>query len=113
MFSGLPPYIKARLGKRWPHASARHCRRAANATEIGEIFHAARRSGRIIGDRILYVRGEIDLARKNLGDRHVEERGWRGSRHLSRGPQGTKSYALIMEDPDAPKPKPVVHWLLF
>jgi Raf kinase inhibitor-like YbhB/YbcL family protein len=31
----------------------------------------------------------------------------------SRGPQGTKSYALIMEDPDAPKPKPVVHWLLF
>ena len=25
----------------------------------------------------------------------------------------TQSYALMMEDPDAAKPKPVVHWLLF
>jgi Raf kinase inhibitor-like YbhB/YbcL family protein len=30
------------------------------------------------------------------------------------GPDGTKSYALVMEDPDAPvKPLPVVHWLLW
>ena len=33
--------------------------------------------------------------------------------HWSMGPPGTQSYALIVEDPDAPKPHPVVHWLLF
>lgn len=27
------------------------------------------------------------------------------------GPEGTKSYALIMEDPDAAMPKPFVHWV--
>ena len=31
----------------------------------------------------------------------------------SKGPVGTKSYVLLMEDPDAKKPKPVVHWVLF
>lgn len=30
----------------------------------------------------------------------------------SRGPDGTKSYVLLMEDPDAKKPKPFVHWIL-
>ncbi len=29
----------------------------------------------------------------------------------SSGPAGTRSYLLIVEDPDAVKPKPVVHWL--
>lgn len=29
------------------------------------------------------------------------------------GPEGTRSYALIMEDPDAPKDTPFVHWLLY
>jgi hypothetical protein len=35
----------------------------ADTIEIGEIFHAARRSGRIVSDRVLYIRGEIDVAR--------------------------------------------------
>ncbi|MFD0986208.1 YbhB/YbcL family Raf kinase inhibitor-like protein [Methyloligella solikamskensis] len=29
------------------------------------------------------------------------------------GPEGTKSYALLVEDPDAPMDKPFVHWVLF
>jgi len=29
----------------------------------------------------------------------------------SAGPEGTRSYALIMEDPDAQMPKPFVHWV--
>lgn len=28
-------------------------------------------------------------------------------------PTGTKAFALIMDDPDAPRPEPVVHWLLY
>lgn len=28
-------------------------------------------------------------------------------------PAGTKSFALIMDDPDAPQPKPWVHWVIF
>src|SRR5690606_16610760 len=31
----------------------------------------------------------------------------------TRGPKGTESYVLIMEDPDAPDPSPFVHWLLY
>jgi Raf kinase inhibitor-like YbhB/YbcL family protein len=31
----------------------------------------------------------------------------------SAGPRGTQSYALLIEDPDAQKPKPVVHWILY
>jgi len=30
-----------------------------------------------------------------------------------KGPEGTKSYALLIEDPDAPMEKPFVHWVLF
>ena len=29
------------------------------------------------------------------------------------GPEGTKSYVLILEDPAAPTPKPFVHWVVF
>lgn len=28
-------------------------------------------------------------------------------------PDGTKSFALIMDDPDAPTPKPWVHWIIY
>ncbi len=28
-------------------------------------------------------------------------------------PKGTKEYALICDDPDAPTPKPWVHWVLY
>ncbi|PUA29121.1 MAG: hypothetical protein B0W54_00475 [Cellvibrio sp. 79] len=31
----------------------------------------------------------------------------------SKGPEGTKSYAIIMEDPDVAQNPPFVHWLLF
>lgn len=29
------------------------------------------------------------------------------------GPAGTKSYALICDDPDAPTPQPWVHWVVY
>ncbi len=31
--------------------------------------------------------------------------------HWSNGPYGTRSYALIVEDPDAPLPTPFIHWM--
>jgi len=31
----------------------------------------------------------------------------------SAGPPGTVEYALICDDPDAPRPEPWVHWVLF
>jgi Raf kinase inhibitor-like YbhB/YbcL family protein len=33
--------------------------------------------------------------------------------HWSAAPVGTQSWAMIVEDPDAPLPKPFVHWLLY
>ena len=33
--------------------------------------------------------------------------------HWSRGPAGTKSYALIIEDPDAGSPTPFIHWMMW
>lgn len=31
----------------------------------------------------------------------------------SKGPPGARSYALIVEDPDAPMPTPFVHWMVW
>lgn len=31
----------------------------------------------------------------------------------NRGPKNTRSYAIIMEDPDAPNNPPFVHWLVY
>ena len=31
----------------------------------------------------------------------------------SRGPKGTRSYALIIEDPDAATPTPFIHWMIW
>lgn len=31
----------------------------------------------------------------------------------SKGPGGTRSYALILEDPDAPMAEPFVHWIMY
>lgn len=31
----------------------------------------------------------------------------------SKGPEGTKSYVLICDDPDAPRAEPWVHWVVF
>jgi Raf kinase inhibitor-like YbhB/YbcL family protein len=35
------------------------------------------------------------------------------SLHWSTAPAGTQSWALVVEDPDAPLPKPFVHWLVY
>ena len=31
----------------------------------------------------------------------------------SKAPQGTKSFVVIVDDPDATKPKPFTHWLAY
>lgn len=31
----------------------------------------------------------------------------------SPGPEGTESYVVLMEDPDASEPKPFVHWIAY
>jgi Raf kinase inhibitor-like YbhB/YbcL family protein len=43
----------------------------------------------------------------SYGERFSPALAWTGT------PQGTKSLAVIMEDPDAAQPKPFVHWLLY
>ena len=49
----------------------------------------------------------LDLRYSAYGENISPELNWKN------GPEGTKSYALLMEDPDAATPKPVVHWILF
>src|SRR5262245_30852636 len=41
------------------------------------------------------------------GERFSPALEWSGA------PDGTKSFAVLMEDPDAKSPKPYVHWLLY
>jgi Raf kinase inhibitor-like YbhB/YbcL family protein len=33
--------------------------------------------------------------------------------HWGKGPYGTRSFALIVEDPDAPMPTPFTHWMVW
>jgi len=33
--------------------------------------------------------------------------------HWGKGPYGTRGFALIVEDPDAPMPQPFVHWIAY
>jgi Raf kinase inhibitor-like YbhB/YbcL family protein len=33
--------------------------------------------------------------------------------HWKNAPKGTKSFALVCDDPDAPTPKPWVHWIIY
>ncbi|MBI1904584.1 MAG: YbhB/YbcL family Raf kinase inhibitor-like protein [Planctomycetia bacterium] len=49
------------------------------------------------------------VPRKHTGDGvdHSPPLSW------SAGPAGTKSWALICDDPDAPTPEPWVHWLIY
>ena len=63
-----------------------------------------------------------DLAGFHRGRRNSDTVHLRGSRHLatfawSAPPNGTKSLALIVDDPDAPDPKAPkmtwVHWVLY
>ena len=51
--------------------------------------------------------GVLDLRHSAFGENISPPLSW------SKGPEGTASYALIVEDPDASKSKPVAHWLLF
>jgi Raf kinase inhibitor-like YbhB/YbcL family protein len=41
------------------------------------------------------------------GDNVSPELSWTGV------PEGTRSFALIMDDPDAPMPQPFVHWVIY
>ena len=49
----------------------------------------------------------MDLRYSAYGENVSPELNW------SAAPKGTQSYALLLEDPDAQKPKPVVHWILY
>jgi Raf kinase inhibitor-like YbhB/YbcL family protein len=51
--------------------------------------------------------GKIPHRFSAYGDNASPEIAW------TKGPEGTKSYALIMEDPDAKSATPFVHWVLF
>jgi Raf kinase inhibitor-like YbhB/YbcL family protein len=49
--------------------------------------------------------GAIPLANSAYGQNQMPGLSW------TAGPAGTKSYLVIMEDPDAPTPKPYLHWI--
>jgi Raf kinase inhibitor-like YbhB/YbcL family protein len=49
----------------------------------------------------------IPLPYTSYGERFSPALGWTSA------PRATKSFAIIVEDPDAAQPKPFVHWLLY
>ncbi len=49
----------------------------------------------------------IPLTFSAYGDNRSPRLDW------NRGPAGTRSYALLLEDPDAPSEKPFVHWVIY
>lgn len=51
--------------------------------------------------------GRLDIRNSAYGENISPPLAW------TKGPEGTKSYAVIVEDPDAGLSKPVTHWLLF
>jgi Raf kinase inhibitor-like YbhB/YbcL family protein len=51
--------------------------------------------------------GTIPLRHSAYGDNVSPELSWTGA------PQGTRSFALILEDPDAATPQPFVHWVIY
>jgi Raf kinase inhibitor-like YbhB/YbcL family protein len=51
--------------------------------------------------------GEIPKTYSAFGDRASPPLSW------TAGPAGAKTYALIVQDPDAPTPRPFVHWIVF
>lgn len=51
--------------------------------------------------------GRIDISYTLYGENKVPDIAWSGI------PAGTKSFALIVDDPDAPTKLPWVHWLVF
>lgn len=51
--------------------------------------------------------GDIPKTYSAFGERATPPLAW------SPGPAGTKAYALIVQDPDAPTPRPFVHWIVF
>jgi Raf kinase inhibitor-like YbhB/YbcL family protein len=51
--------------------------------------------------------GDIPQPYSAFGERRSPPLAW------TAGPAGTSSYALIVQDPDAPAPKPFVHWIVF
>jgi Raf kinase inhibitor-like YbhB/YbcL family protein len=66
------------------------------------------------GPMILHVRSDAfdegqEIPEENSAyGRNISPRmGWSGL------PEGTRSIVLMMEDPDAPRPKPFVHWLVY
>lgn len=54
---------------------------------------------------------------KNGADIPFENTQWRTNTFpglkWTKGPKGTKSYALIMQDPDSQRPMPILHWTVY
>ena len=66
-----------------------------------------RRTPRITVESSTFADGRLPDANSDYGDGISPELRWTGS------PVGTRAVVLVAEDPDAPRPTPFIHWLLY
>lgn len=89
---------------------------AAHAQQAGQPQEKPKLAGELVGDvgasltvtsTAFSADGAIPDANSGYGDNKSPPLTW------SAGPDGTRSYAVITEDPDVPRPEPIMHWIAY
>jgi Raf kinase inhibitor-like YbhB/YbcL family protein len=100
-------------------AVARNEADPSNVADAGDVALAEPESPQQLAKELLPATGKLEVTSPAfLSNAKMPERfsayGENFSPEISwsKGPDGTKSYVLLMEDPEAKKPKPFVHWIL-
>jgi Raf kinase inhibitor-like YbhB/YbcL family protein len=74
---------------------------------VAPVGSASAQAGFTITSTAFQNHGTIPLRNSAYGDNVSPALAWTGA------PQGTRSFALILDDPDAPMPQPFVHWVIY